>query len=126
MTVRAALSLVGILLLLPLGAHPVRADNLPPVSEQEEADNRVIAARCGTPKFEKAFMRQSTALVAAGRLSAKRTPADVEKTITAMRRNPVTLISASADCPAQLERLVRLQESRSHVIKPRPARNGAR
>ncbi len=126
MTVRAALPVVGILLLMLLGGHPARADNLPPVTEQEEADNRVIAARCGTPKFEKAFMRQSTALVAAGRLSVKRRPADVEKAITAMRRNPVTLISASADCPAQVERLAQLQKTRSLVIKTRPARNAGR
>lgn len=126
MTVRAALPVVGILLLMLLGGQPARADNLPPVTEQEEADNRVIAARCGTPKFEKAFTRQSTALVASGRLSPKRRPADVEKAITALRRNPVTLISASADCPAQLERLSQLQKSRSAVIKTRPARNPGR
>lgn len=126
MTVRAALPVVGILLLMLLGGQPARADNLPPVTEQEEADNRVIAARCGTPKFEKAFTRQSTALVASGRLSAKRRPADVETAITALRRNPVTLISASADCPAQLERLSQLQKSRSAVIKTRPARHPGR
>ncbi|MBU2408850.1 MAG: hypothetical protein KKC79_09405, partial [Gammaproteobacteria bacterium] len=37
------------------------------VSEQEqrEADDRVIAARCGTPAFEKQFFRSSQAAVRA-------------------------------------------------------------
>lgn len=113
---------LGLALLLSFSAQPARAADVAAVTEQEEADNRVIAARCGTPAFEKAFMKQSTALVAAGRVSGKRRPADVERSITAMRRNPVALISASADCPAQLARLSELMKSRGSVAKVKPAR----
>ncbi|MBO9515468.1 MAG: hypothetical protein J7549_15240 [Variovorax sp.] len=85
-------------------------------SEQLEADYRVIAARCGTPAFEKSFYKQSRAAVAAGLVTRHRDPAQVEKTITALRRNPVVLVGAQADCPAQLERLRELQKERARVL----------
>ena len=86
-------------------------------AEQQEADYRVIAARCGTPAFEKAFFRQSKAAVAAGLVSKHRDPAEVEKTITALRRSPLVLVAAPADCPEQLKMLAELQKSRSSLVK---------
>jgi hypothetical protein len=86
-------------------------------AEQQEADYRVIAARCGTPAFEKAFFNQSRAAVNAGLVSRNRPPADVEKTITALRRSPFVLVAAPADCPAQLKQLAELQKSRSQLIR---------
>jgi hypothetical protein len=77
----------------------------------------VIAARCGTPAFEKAFYNQSRAAVAAGLVNKNRPPADVEKTVTALRRSPFVLIAANADCPVQLKQLADLQKSRSELIR---------
>jgi hypothetical protein len=87
-------------------------------SEQQEADYRVIAARCGTPAFEKAFTRQSKALVAARMVSPNRDALAVERSITALRRSPLTLVAASTDCPAQLAQLADLQKQRSSLVKP--------
>ncbi|MGJ7510748.1 hypothetical protein [Variovorax sp. GT1P44] len=88
-------------------------------SEQQEADYRVIAARCGTPGYEKAFFRQSKAAVAAGLVSKHRDPVEVEKTITALRRSPFVLVAAPADCAEQLKMLAEVQKSRSSLIKTR-------
>ena len=88
--------------------------------EQLEADYRVIAARCGTPAFEKAFFKSSRAAVAAGLVAKGRDPVQVEKTITSLRRSPFVLVAASADCPAQLERLKEIQKIRASARgKPR-------
>ena len=86
-------------------------------SEQLEADYRVIAARCGTPGFEKAFYKQSKAAVAAGLVTRHRDPAQVEKTVTALRRNPVVLIGAQSDCPAQIDRLKEVQKERAKTLR---------
>ena len=85
-------------------------------SEQLEADYRVIAARCGTPAFEKSFYKQSRAAVAAGLVTRHRDPAQVEKTVTALRRNPVVLIGAQSDCPAQIEHLKAIQKERARSL----------
>lgn len=84
--------------------------------DQQEADNRVIAARCGTPAFEKAFYKQSRAAVAAGLVVPHRDPALVEKSITALRRNPVVLVGAQSDCPEQLARLRSIQKERAKAL----------
>jgi len=93
-------------------------ENLAVATEQQESDDRVIAARCGTPAFEKAFYKDSKAAVAAGLVGRKgRDPADTEKIITALRRNPLLLVSAQADCPAQLARLKDIQKARRSAIR---------
>jgi len=85
-------------------------------SEQQEADDRVVAARCGTPAFEKGFYKQSKAAVAAGLVVKHRDPVQVEKTVTALRRNPVVLIATQAECPAQLDRLRQIQKDRAKML----------
>jgi hypothetical protein len=97
-------------------AQPVAQAAPVPSGEQQEADNRVIAARCGTPAFEKGFYKQSKAAVAAGLVVKHRDPAQVEKTVTALRRNPVVLIGAQADCPDQIARLKDLQKERAKML----------
>jgi hypothetical protein len=115
----ACLSAVSIGLPRLAAAQP--ADEVPPLSsEQLEADYRVVAARCGTPAFEKSFFKQSKAAVAAGLVTKHRDPAQVEKTVTALRRNPVVLIGTQADCPAQLERLKQVQKDRAKALGTRP------
>ena len=84
--------------------------------EQQEADYRVIAARCGTPAFEKGFYKQSKAAVAAGLVVKHRDPAQVEKTVTALRRNPVVLVGTQADCPDQVARLKDVQKERARLL----------
>ena len=86
-------------------------------SEQLEADYRVIAARCGTPAFEKSFYKQSRAAVAAGLVTRHRDPVQVEKTVTSLRRNPVVLIGAQSDCPAQIEHLKEVQKERAKALR---------
>ncbi len=113
--------LAAVAVAVPLTAS---ADAALVTPEQQEADFRVIAARCGTPAYEKAFYNQSKAAVAAGLISTNRPPAEVEKTITALRRSPFVLVAASADCPAQLKQLAELQASRSVLIKS--SRGGAK
>ncbi|MBO9513487.1 MAG: hypothetical protein J7549_05155 [Variovorax sp.] len=113
--------LAAVAVAVPLTAS---ADAALVTPEQQEADFRVIAARCGTPAYEKAFYNQSKAAVAAGLISRNRPPAEVEKTITALRRSPFVLVAASADCPAQLKQLAELQASRSVLIKS--SRGGAK
>jgi len=95
-------------------------------AEQQEADYRVVAARCGTPAFEKAFHKQSMAAVAAGLVTKNRPAAEVEKTITALRRSPLVLVAASADCPAQLAQLKALHSSRSELLRGSRKRGPAR
>jgi hypothetical protein len=83
---------------------------------QVEADDRVIAARCGSPAFEKQFFRQSQAAVRAGLISDRTNPARVEQAITALRRNPTVLVTANVDCAAQLQRLRQVVKARSQSI----------
>jgi hypothetical protein len=85
--------------------------------EQQEADYRVIAARCGTPAFERRFYQQSRAAVAAGLVSTNRDAAAVERSITALRRSPFVLVATSTDCKAQLELLEALQKQRSSLVR---------
>ena len=89
----------------------------PESSEQLEADYRVIAARCGTPAFEKSFYKQSKAAVAAGLVTRHRDPVQVEKTVTSLRRNPVVLVGAQSDCPAQIEHLREVQKERAKTLR---------
>jgi len=114
-----AATAVAIIVPMTVHAQPISA---PVPAEQQEADYRVIAARCGTPAFEKTFYNQSRAAVAAGLVNRNRPPADVEKTVTALRRSPFVLVAAQADCPAQLKQLADLQKSRSEVIRTSRAR----
>ena len=116
-----SMSAVGIV--ASLGAYAADLSNNYSTSrEQQEADLRVIAARCGTPAFERAFFKQSTAAVKAGLVSKDQSPADTEKKITALRRSAVLLVASTSDCAAQLAQLAALQKSRSALIKAaRPA-----
>jgi len=84
---------------------------------QQEADWRVIAARCGTPAFERAFFKQSKAAVAAGLVARNRDPVELEKTITSMRRSPALLVVSNADCTEQVKQLAQLQKERAVVLK---------
>ena len=115
--IESLLAAVAIAVPLTTSAEPAAA--VPP--EQQEADYRVIAARCGTPAYEKAFFNQSKAAVAAGLVSRNRPPAEVEKTITALRRSPFVLVAGPADCPAQLKQLDELRSTRSRLLKSSPA-----
>ena len=109
-----AATLAGICLTAGAQTAPAPA---PPISAlQLEADYRVIAARCGTPAFEKAFYFHSRAVVAAGLVVKGRDPAEVEKSITALRRSPFVLVAAPADCPAQLALLKDLQKTRGAAL----------
>ena len=83
---------------------------------QVEADDRVIAARCGSPAFEKQFFRQSQAAVRAGLISDRTNPARVEQAITAQRRNPIVLVTANVDCAAQLQRLRQVVKAHSQSV----------
>ena len=103
---------------VPSAAHAEQAGIAAAISgEQQEADYRVIAARCGTPAFEKAFYKQSRAAVSAGLVIKNRDPVQVEKTITSLRRSPFVLVATQADCAAELKRLADLQKSRGELIK---------
>jgi hypothetical protein len=83
--------------------------------EQQEADYRVIAARCGTPAFERRFYHQSRAAVAAGLVSSNPDTAAVERTITSLRRSPFVLVATSTDCKAQLTQLAAIQKQRGNL-----------
>ena len=111
----AAAAFAGIC--LSAGAQAAPAAGLPISSEQLEADYRVIAARCGSPAFEKAFFNASRAAVAAGLISKTQRPAQLEKAITALRRSPLILVASPADCPAQLALLKDVQKRRSGSLK---------
>jgi hypothetical protein len=101
---------------LPVGAQTARQQAAPHAAEQQEADYRVIAARCGTPAFEKGFFKDSRAAVAAGLVNKNRMPADVEKSVEALRRSPFVLVASNADCPNQLAQLKELQKTRQAAI----------
>ena len=113
-SIESILTATAIAIIVPLAAN---AQPVAVPAEQQEADYRVIAARCGTPAFERAFYNQSRAAVAAGLVNKNRPPADVEKIVTALRRSPFVLVAANADCPAQLEQVADLQKSRSELIR---------
>lgn len=102
---------------LSASAQPRPELGSPVASEQLEADYRVIAARCGSPAFEKAFFNDSKAAVVAGLVSKGRNPVDAEKAIAALRRSPFVLVAAPADCPAQLVQLKALQKSRNATLR---------
>ncbi|MBT2323333.1 hypothetical protein J7E62_13360 [Variovorax paradoxus] len=124
-TALASVAVAGIW--LPAGAQSAMELALAAPNEQQEADYRVIAARCGTPAFEKAFFRHSRAAVAAGLVSKGRDPVDVEKSIAARRRSPLVLVATPADCPSQLAQLKELQKKRSALVgktRGRGARTG--
>ncbi|MDN4591735.1 hypothetical protein DBA29_24935 [Xenophilus aerolatus] len=89
---------------------------------QREADYRVVAARCGTPAFETKFFTQSRNFVAASNGNRQDSTARQERAIESLRRNPITLISAQADCKAQSDELKRLlnERSRSHNAHRKP------
>lgn len=89
---------------------------------QREADYRVVAARCGTPAFETKFFTQSRNFVATSNGNRQDSTARQERTIESLRRNPITLISAQADCKAQSDELKRLlnERSRSHDAPRKP------
>lgn len=113
-SIESILTAMAIAIIVPLAAN---AQPVAVPAEQQEADYRVIAARCGTPAFERAFYNQSRAAVAAGLVNKNRPPADVEKIVTALRRSPFVLVAANADCPAQLEQVADLQKSRGELIR---------
>jgi len=111
---------------IPASGQSVQRTDAQIASEQLESDYRVIAARCGTPAFEKAFTKRSKAAVAAGLVVKGRDPVAVEKNITAMRRNPIVLVSASADCPARLAQLDEVLKSRNGLVKGEHGRSAVR
>ena len=117
-----SLVISAVSIVISLSAYGADLSNDATGPEQREADLRVIAARCGTPAFERAFSRQSTAAVKAGLISRDRPPADTEKKITALRRSAFVLVTSTSDCPAQLAQLAALQKIRSALVKAaRPA-----
>jgi hypothetical protein len=89
---------------------------------QQESDYRVIAARCGTPRFEHGFFKESKAAVQAGLVGNSRNPDEVERMVTEARRNPLLLVSKSADCKADLATINDLREARKGVVKPAHAK----
>jgi hypothetical protein len=117
---------VMILAAIPVSGQGMQQVDAQIASEQLESDWRVIAARCGTPAFEKAFTKSSKAAVAAGLVVKGRDPVAVEKNITAMRRNPIVLVSASADCPARLAQLSEVLKGRKGLIKATHGRGTVR
>ncbi|KWT97063.1 hypothetical protein WDL1CHR_05387 [Variovorax sp. WDL1] len=107
---------------MPVEAQTARQPAAPHAAEQQEADYRVIAARCGTPAFEKGFFKDSRAAVAAGLVNKNRMPADVEKSVEALRRSPFVLVATNADCPSQLAQLKEVQKARKEAIRTGRAR----
>ncbi|AMM23500.1 hypothetical protein [Variovorax sp. PAMC 28711] len=98
-------------------AQSVAAPVAPPGAEEQwEADYRVIAARCGSPAFEKSFSAQSRKAVAVGLVSAKADTVAVEKSIANLRRSSLTLVATSSDCPARLAQLKAIQQSRQAAL----------
>lgn len=116
MPIRSCLSRLAALMLLS-GASMAGERALQEVGggEQLEADYRVIAARCGSPAFEKTFTAQSRRLVAAGLIAPGRDPVVAEKTVTALRRSPMVLVAVSWNCTAQLVELTRVQKARASL-----------
>lgn len=109
-------------------AQVAPVSGLPSAEEQWEADYRVIAARCGTPAFEKAFSNQSRQAVSAGLVSKRAEPAAIERSIGNLRRSSLTLVAASSDCPAKLAQLAELQRARKTLLGSagKPAADKAR
>jgi hypothetical protein len=89
---------------------------------QSEADYRVIAARCGSPMFEKQFFKQSNAAVVAGLVVSNRDAATVEKAVEARRRNPLQLVSTRADCAEKMTTLKAVQQQRAQALRSVPRR----
>lgn len=109
------------------GAHAqIAAAGVPGEQEQREADYRVVAARCGSPAFEKTFSAQSRNAVAAGLVSQRAEPAVIEKSIGSLRRSSLTLVATSSDCPAKLAQLADLQRSRQAALAAAGKRPSAR
>lgn len=98
----------------------VRPFGLDDTTLQYEADYRVVAARCGTPAFEKKFYLQSRQFVAASNGQDKEAAARQERTIERLRRNPIALIGSQSDCKLQGDELKRVMDERSR------SRNGLR
>lgn len=84
---------------------------------QNEADYRVIAARCGTPAFERQFSKQSRAAVAAGLIVRNQDSVALEKAIEARRRNPLQLVNTGADCAEKMSLLKAVQQQRAQAIR---------
>lgn len=82
---------------------------------QNEADYRVVAARCGTPAFERVFFANSQRFVAASNDHDRQATGRQESAIRLMRRNPITLIESQSDCKSQGAILQRLLAERSKV-----------
>jgi hypothetical protein len=98
----------------------VRATGLDDTALQYEADYLVVAARCGTPAFEKKFYLQSRQFVAANNGQDKEAAARQERTIERLRRNPIALIGSQTDCKLHGDELKRVMDERSR------SRNGLR
>lgn len=104
---------------------PEAAASSPAQARQLEADYRVMAARCGTPAFEKQFTRQSRAAVAAGWIEKTVDPAATEKAIETLRRNPITLVSNRAACDSRMVELKQVMQQRSERLRGRGAKHPA-
>lgn len=114
----------GALLVLALAAgltpRPCRADadrDVVDAALQQEADYRVIAARCGTPSFEKQFFKQSKAAVASGLVEGLANAGAAEKQIESRRRNPLQLVATSADCGDRLALVKTVQQQRAKALR---------
>ena len=53
------LVMLAVSIVTSIGAYGTDLSNDSTESEQQAADLRVIAARCGTPAFERAFFKQT-------------------------------------------------------------------
>lgn len=113
-------ALPALLLAAGLTSQPCRADPAHDAIDaalQREADYRVIAARCGTPAFEKQFFKQSKAAVAGGLVEGLQNAGAAEKQIESRRRNPLQLVATSADCSERLAFLKTLQQQRAKEVR---------
>lgn len=90
-----------------------RPTGLTDAALQYEADYRVVAARCGTPAFEKKFYQQSRQYVAASNGQDKEAINVQERKIERLRRNPISLIGSQSDCKVQGDELKRVVDERS-------------
>ena len=112
---------------LAQSAFPTSAPDTPSPAQgrQLEADYRVMAARCGTPAFEKLFTRQSRAFVAAGWIEKTADPAATEKAIETLRRNPLMLVSNRAACDSRMVELKQVMQERSERLRGHGAKHPA-
>lgn len=113
-------ALPALLLAAGLTSRPCHADpdsHAIDAALQREADYRVIAARCGTPAFEKQFFKQSKAAVAGGLVEGLSNAAAAEKQIESRRRNPLQLVATSADCSEKLALLKTIQLQRATALR---------